>query len=595
MTSSMSKFSNSVHNRCGYVCLIGTDILRLVCVLFLCLSFSFNLSARLQRSIVDSIWQSLNSSGHTHLMDTFYQRISKQQELLSLDDVIYAINLGVNHPEVKTDPKKLMLWHRLSGEMYQPHQKMSLNTLFHFKLALGYAQQLKELQQEIDISLKIAKVYTSLQLIKKAYPYIRRSITLCQDKKNSKYLPYVSKDFKEIGDLLVLLGKLEEANIWYAKASRRKLFPDVLTEIYNYNNWGLNAKNQQEYPKALEIFDRGIAIAQKHGIEIWVGIMKGNQGWVYYQMGQHERAIDLFKYDLETSTTYGDSENTARVALLLAQVYLKKQQAKEVKHYIQIAENHSKPIDYTYDKLEIWAKYYELIGEWLKAYQFKTKAKETSDSITKIRNEVDAERMKQLLHFIAVEDSIQLQKQELLREKKVFRSRVLILLGIMAIGGAIVVVFYTRQKSLIKKLKKEQAQSQAREKEYMEQIQKQASSLEQLKKIQARLEKFREDQAEAPLLAALANSNIFLEKDWRAFKHLFDEVHDGFIEKLSAHEAQFTQAEIRLLALSKLELNNYEIAEALGISIHGVKKGKQRLRKKLGECPKENGLILLLS
>jgi DNA-binding CsgD family transcriptional regulator len=58
-------------------------------------------------------------------------------------------------------------------------------------------------------------------------------------------------------------------------------------------------------------------------------------------------------------------------------------------------------------------------------------------------------------------------------------------------------------------------------------------------------------------------------------------VYPGFFVNLSKNYPFLSAADTRLLALIKLGLNNPEMANMLGITIDGIIKAKQRLRKKL--------------
>ncbi|HLP96640.1 MAG TPA: tetratricopeptide repeat protein [Saprospiraceae bacterium] len=78
------------------------------------------------------------------------------------------------------------------------------------------------------------------------------------------------------------------------------------------------------------------------------------------------------------------------------------------------------------------------------------------------------------------------------------------------------------------------------------------------------------------------NLRILTDQDWAMFKTFFERSHPRFIQKMRDRFPQLTAAEERLLLLIKLKLSRQEIASTLGISPESVKKGRQRLRKKLG-------------
>ncbi|WP_158605885.1 tetratricopeptide repeat protein [Taibaiella sp. KBW10] len=83
-------------------------------------------------------------------------------------------------------------------------------------------------------------------------------------------------------------------------------------------------------------------------------------------------------------------------------------------------------------------------------------------------------------------------------------------------------------------------------------------------------------------LSELYQFKILTEDDWRQFKIHFDKVHPGFINKLRAQFPDMAPAEERQCLLIKLNIDNKECADMLGISILGVKKNRYRLKKRFG-------------
>lgn len=63
----------------------------------------------------------------------------------------------------------------------------------------------------------------------------------------------------------------------------------------------------------------------------------------------------------------------------------------------------------------------------------------------------------------------------------------------------------------------------------------------------------------------------------------FQKEHPQFYNLLEDEFPEITDSNKRILFLQKLNLNNNEIAELLGITTEAVKKSKQRLKKKLGD------------
>jgi tetratricopeptide (TPR) repeat protein len=80
---------------------------------------------------------------------------------------------------------------------------------------------------------------------------------------------------------------------------------------------------------------------------------------------------------------------------------------------------------------------------------------------------------------------------------------------------------------------------------------------------------------------SLVQSKLLTDQDWLKFKALFEKAFPGFITKLRENFADLTAAEERIFLLLKVKNDTREMADALGISVESVRKGKYRLKKKL--------------
>lgn len=79
----------------------------------------------------------------------------------------------------------------------------------------------------------------------------------------------------------------------------------------------------------------------------------------------------------------------------------------------------------------------------------------------------------------------------------------------------------------------------------------------------------------------LYNRRILTDTDWEVFKSYFERGHPGYLQRLRATFPKLSGAEERLLLLIKLNFTSMEVASTLGISKDSVKKGRQRLRRRL--------------
>jgi hypothetical protein len=75
--------------------------------------------------------------------------------------------------------------------------------------------------------------------------------------------------------------------------------------------------------------------------------------------------------------------------------------------------------------------------------------------------------------------------------------------------------------------------------------------------------------------------NYVSDKHWDNIIQLFSTIHKDFIPNLESKHSNITRNDIRLSILMKLGYSNPGMAETLNISIEGIKKAKQRLKKKI--------------
>jgi DNA-binding CsgD family transcriptional regulator len=71
------------------------------------------------------------------------------------------------------------------------------------------------------------------------------------------------------------------------------------------------------------------------------------------------------------------------------------------------------------------------------------------------------------------------------------------------------------------------------------------------------------------------------DQDWEQFAAHFDQVHAGFLRRLSECYGQLTPKDQRLCAYLRMNLSTKEIAPLMNISVRGVEISRYRLRKKL--------------
>lgn len=75
---------------------------------------------------------------------------------------------------------------------------------------------------------------------------------------------------------------------------------------------------------------------------------------------------------------------------------------------------------------------------------------------------------------------------------------------------------------------------------------------------------------------------------WEDFRHIFEQVHESFFDRLKQCADDLTANDLRLIALLKMNLNSADISTLLGISPDSLRVTRYRLRKKLNLQQGEN-------
>ena len=89
-------------------------------------------------------------------------------------------------------------------------------------------------------------------------------------------------------------------------------------------------------------------------------------------------------------------------------------------------------------------------------------------------------------------------------------------------------------------------------------------------------------------LNATLMTEIEGEKSWEQFSTYFDQVNQNFTAELLKKHPSLTQNDLRMCALTRLNMSNKEMAALLNVSIPGIEKSRYRLKKRLGLLVEED-------
>jgi hypothetical protein len=91
------------------------------------------------------------------------------------------------------------------------------------------------------------------------------------------------------------------------------------------------------------------------------------------------------------------------------------------------------------------------------------------------------------------------------------------------------------------------------------------------------------------LVSRLINdATIYSKEDWSEFKNLFEKVYPSYLQRVKEKLPKISPAELRFIAVHKLNLNTNEMALVLNISQDAVRKLKKRFALKITQNLKQS-------
>lgn len=401
----------------------------------------------------------------------------------------------------------------------------------------------------------------------------------------NSYLFKVGSFYYSLGDYENALTNLDQA-LKYAPYHGRQRTTIV-------NTIGLIYRNNKQYGRAVDYFNMALTTAIANKDTIWVGIAKGNIGSVYFMQGLYQKAWPLIETDYTTSLKYNEPVNAALALLRMVKINIDEKnialaghELDTVKQLIKGTKEDVLTLLDDYDDLR--SRFYEETGNPVQALAYRKIYELDRDSLEKRNNIAAVERVK--LGYEADKRITELNKAKA-REKV---QSVEIKAGIVVLVLLVVIslLLNNRQRLASKKDKElllaekkivdeELRYADVALRGFTENLRQKNLLIEEFKTEIDQLNKRSAGNDNAGQLEKLLQAHIMTDQNWNDFKKLFSKVYPGFFVSLTKQYPSLSATDTRLLALIKLGLKNAEMANMLGITVEGIKKAKQRLRKKI--------------
>ncbi|WP_198666782.1 tetratricopeptide repeat protein [Taibaiella helva] len=420
----------------------------------------------------------------------------------------------------------------------------------------------------------------------KGFEYIIRAKEMAGEKGFSAF-PNTFELYALLGNTFYSFADYDNALSFMLEGVKFERTVEMREVVDAYNTIALCYRQMGNYDSAGYYFQHAFELAGKAHVADWIGIVSGNIGELLFRKKQYREALPYLYRDVQISKATQQIASAARASIDIAKIYLALSEKDSADRVLQNAA----PLIFAANENKVYAGYYFNLFK-LNKERDKEKATLFVDSFLyyqeKAAKEMDivaADRIKSKLEAEKLQADIRLLESENRRHRTERKGAIIIVILLMLAGW-----------QLIRRVQIERKHTRRQLGNARQLLDTYISSLKQKSKLleETRLEleqlnqKSGYDQQEnEEILNKLQQATILTEDDWRDFKHTFSQIHTQFFIHLERYFPGLTNAEIRLLALSKIGLSVNEKASALGISPDSVRKTKLRLFKKLGITEEE--------
>lgn len=483
-----------------------------------------------------------------------------------------------------------------------------------FVKAEKYYKDAIKIYQENGSEQALASTYNNLGVAQKnlgktaaaleSYLKAIKSREIRNESDRELMIPYLN-----IGVLYAKLGNLEMSDEYYKKTEALCIKYDVPYGLaIAKSNRATNLVEKKKYQEALDLYYAAIPYFEENNLTFSLAEQCNLIGAAYIKMDSLSQAKMYLGKSIEFSKSNGMKSMLGLATRNLGEVSFKEKNYTKAldlfKSSLELSKQTANNIELSEDYLKI-SQAYEQLGNLSKAYEYRKMYATVHDSIFDQENKDKFRALEIKYENEKSEQEIALQKKEiaLLEEKEKLSSlqRAGLLAGLVIAIVLFGVIYYgIRQKMKRNQLERERVKEELafKKKELTTHALHLAKKNEVLEKLKQKASTLKQTEGGGKAYQELIRTINFDQQDdkvWENFTLYFEAVHKDFEKVAVTTYPDISKNELRLMALIKMNLSSKEIAHILNISSDGVKKARQRLRKKMGLKSDDSLEITILS
>jgi len=406
--------------------------------------------------------------------------------------------------------------------------------------------------------------------------------------------------YGDIGDVYYNEGNYPEALKNYLKEyTIASKFPDSYTLACADVSMGRIYYKLDNDTGAIKYFSSSVKINEKLDNKTTIADIYANLGLVYLAIGNYSMALSSADSSLKENENIGSRFNISKVTIEIGSIYEKQGRLKDALDAVTKGLSLAKEVKarvLMQDAYSHLTHIYAELHDYKSAFEANQEYDINLDSISSNENIEKIATLQMNYEFTKKEDSIreEIEKENIIKTAESKRKSIItdsaVVISLLTLILALVLINRQQLKhkkdKIIFEKEKQQIESELTNAkmvldEYIQNMEEKNKLLEEFK---MDLEGFKTlyDKDRIEKLEYLNKVTILTDEDWNKFKQLFEQVHKNFFKRLKEKLPDLTQAETRLICLTKLELGTKQMAGILGVSVDTIKVSRHRLRKKLG-------------
>ncbi len=407
-----------------------------------------------------------------------------------------------------------------------------------------------------------------------------------------------------MADALNSLGSLESTMKNYRKSLE---YSGQALEIYRqqddrlFQGVAANAIGQshillEEYREAIPFLEESIALSREMQVPVIEGAALRNLGRAYIGVGQARTGLELLDSAIAVHRRAGRPIALVRSLGYASDAYTEAGRPVRALDYLDEAIRMVDTLGarpHWYDLFKSRSDALAQLGRYPDALLAEKEFSQLRDSALQRERVQQVEELRTRFETEKKEQQIAIQEREinLLEAEARVGSLQRILLG-SGLLLSLIGFYGVRQKWKRTRAEKSKVDAELafRQRELTTHALHLARKNELLENLKSKARELQESDRSGGYRELIRTINFDQKDDahWEHFTRYFENVHKDFSRNVRERFPDVTKNELRYMALMKMNLSSKEIATILNISPDGVKKARQRLRKKMRLAPEES-------